>query len=342
MPIGYRRTLVVALLAASLAACASDDVTGAPDPAAAGTFTVDARTNWQYVSLADSALVTPMPSATESGAWDIAFNGTAITLNGGEAGPGGIVAACICQNAAATGAEVLAMTAASELGDFDAVTSVPSGLSWVSDALTPAIAGWYTGTGSAAVADTAKSWLVRGADSVSYAVVRVRALTGPTATTAGKVTLEYAVQPNAASPLGAARTLEVDLTTPGAKYVDLVAGALTTTSDWDLRLDGFTIRVNGGISGAGKGAAAVGATEFRLATTAVTQANAYRSDVYAGIFDTARYYRYNIAGDHRVSPSFDVYLLRRGTSTYKLQVIGYYGSTGTARQISIRWQRLDA
>lgn len=331
----------IAALAILTAACATDDVIGITPAASEGSITVDASTSWKYISLADSALVTPTPSARESGAWDIAFFGTNVTLNSGEAGPGGITATCICQNAAATGADVLAMTPESEQSDFDAVTAVPAGLTWQSDVLSPAITGWFTGSGVSAAADTTKNWLVRLADSSSFAVVRVKALTSPTATAAGSVTLEYRLQPSAAAALGAAQTITVDLAT-GAKRLDLNTGAVTTDAGaWDLQLEGFTIRVNGGISGNGKGGAATTTTAFADHSTAVTTANAYRIDAYAGVFGSNRYYRYNIAGDHRISPTFDVYLVRRGSVTYKLQITGYYGPTGTARQITFRWARLD-
>ena len=333
-------TLAVAALL-PLAACVTDDVAGPNDAATAGTFTVDATSQWRYVSFDDSALVSPAPSALESTAWDIAFNATNITLNGGAAGPGGIEAACVCQNAAATGDEVLAMTPESELADFTAVTTVPAGLTFVSDALTPAINGWFAGTGAAVTPELDKAWLVRTSDSLAYAVVRIAAITNATATSAGRVTLEFKRQAANEATAGAVQSLEVDLAT-GPKSVDLNSGAVTTSAtDWDLRLDGFTIRVNGGISGAGKGGAAASAASLAATATAITQANAYRADVYAGIFGTARYYRYNIAGDNRISPSFDVYLVRRGAVTYKLQVTGYYSATGAPRHVSFRWQRLD-
>ncbi len=334
-----RKILPLALLA--LSACASDDVIGPGALPRQGSFTLDARSAWVYVSLADSAIVTPSPSANESANWDIAFFATNVTLNGGAAGPGGVSGACLCQNAAATNNEVLAMTPTSELPDFEAVTTTPAGTTFTTDALTPAVSGWFTGTGAAAVADTAKHWLVRLADSTAYALVRVKQITAPSATNAGSVTLEYRLQANSAAALGAAQTLVVDLAT-GAKRVDLNTGALSTdAAAWDLLLDGFTIRVNSGITGIGKAAAAVGTGEFGTATTAVTAANAYRQDAYAGIFGTSRYYRYNLAGDNRISPTFDVYLIRRGATTYKLQVIGYYSETGVARFITFRWARLD-
>lgn len=335
-----RRAAGAILAAALLGACSTDAVIGVDPTQEAGTFTVNATTGWAFVSLADSSQVTPLPSASESAAWDLAFFGTNVTANGGEAGPGGVSVACLCQNAAATGEEVLAMTAESELADFEAVTTVPAGADFQTDVLAPAITGWFTGTGATAAADTSKSWLLRLSDSTSFALVRVAEVAAPSASDAGTVTLEYRLQAAEGEALGAIQTLDVSAAT--ATRVDLNTGSTTTdAAAWDLSVEGFTIRVNGGISGAGKAGAAVNAAEFAATTTAVTSPTAYRSDVYAGTFGSSRYYRYNIAGDHRISPTFDVYLVRRGSTTYKLQVIGYYSATGQARHITFRWAQLD-
>lgn len=326
----------------ALSACATDDVISPIQLQEEGSMTVIATSSWQFVSLADSSLVTPTPSANASTAWDIAFLGTNVTLNGGDAGPGGVTAACLCQNADATNEQVLAMTAESEFADFDTLTAVPTGLSFSSDVLTPAIVGWFGGTGASATADTAKTWLVRLNDSTSFAALRVKAIVGPTATHAGAVTLEYRLQATVDAALGAPQEITVDAGAAGGTRVDLNAGATTTDdASWDLHVQGFTIRVNGGISGSGKGGAATSATAFADLTTAVTNASAYRIDTYAGVFGTQRYYRYNILGDHKISPTFDVYFVRRGADTYKLQVIGYYSTTGTARHITFRWAKLD-
>lgn len=335
-----RRILGASVAVLLVTSCSSDDVTAPPEPVV-GSFTVNASAGWTYVSLRDSAVVVPTPSANESPAWDVGFFANNVTLNGGAAGPGGVAAACLCQNANATDAQVLAMTPESERSDFDAVTSVPAGLTFTSDVLTPAITGWYTGTGAAAAADPAKTYLVRLADSLSYAKVRVTSLQTPSATSAGRVTLEYGLQPSAVAPMEMARTITVDLTTAGAKSVDLNIGAVTSSgTDWDLRLEGFTIKVNGGVSGSGKGAALPATTSFANTTTAVVAPQSYRTDVYAGVFGANRYYRYNITGDNRISPTFDVYLLTRGTTVYALQILSYYSTTGQARHITFRYKQL--
>jgi hypothetical protein len=178
------------LLVLSLAACTTTDTT-APEPNPAGVMAVDASASWAYVSLEDSATVSPTPSATASTEWDIGFSTTSVAINGGTAGPAGMTAYCICQNASKTNEQFLAATAEGEKADFDAVTSVP--------------------------------------------------------------------------------------------------------------------------------ASAV-----------------FSADVFAN----QRWYRYNLAGDNRVTPTFDVYLLKRGTTVYKVQITNYYGPTGAPRQISFRFERI--
>ena len=334
------RAAVVIGAAAFLGACGDDVV--APPPPVEGTVTVDASQRYVYFSFDEGEVVVPTPSASASSEWDVAFSATTVTLNGGSAGPGGVTGFCLCQNSGATDAQVLAMTPESEKADFDGVTAVPAAATFITDALTPAISGWFTGTGAAATANSAKTFLVRLADSVGYAKVRVTSLQNPTATSPGTVTLEYAVQPTAAGALGTTRTLQVDLTTPGAKSVDLETGALTNSAtEWDLRLDGFTIRVNSGVSGPGKGGAAAGTGSFETITTAKEADQAYRSDSYAGVFGASRWYRYNIGGTgNRISPTFEVYLIKRGTSVYKFQILNYYNVTGDPRFITFRYEQI--
>ena len=336
------RTLTASIAAAVVGACNSDDVT-APRSSAAGTFTVDASRGFVYVSLGDSTVVTPSPSASESAAWDIAFFATNVALNGGQAGPGNVTGYCLCQNSAQnpSTAQWLAMTPEAEKADFDTLTRVPSGAAFVGDALTPAITGWFTGSGAAAAASPDTLYFVRLSDSSGVAKVRVTQLQGPTATTAGRVSLEYAVARNDQSAFSATAMTVLDLAA-GAKSFDFQTGQTTAdASAWDLRLDGFTARVNGGVSGVGKGAAAkITGTAFAAATPASTSPNAFRIDSYAGVFGTSRFYKYNLGGDNRITPTFDVYLVKRGSTVYKLQITDYYSATGQPRFITFRYARI--
>jgi hypothetical protein len=338
---GVARLLPALLLLG--AACARDEIT-APEPALQGALTVDASAAPVYLSLSEAGTVTVADPAASTG-WDLALQATNVTLNGGAAGPGGVTGYCLCQNSAAnpSAAEILAMTPASELADFTAVTaaSAPAAASFQADELVPAIAGWYTGSGAAATAAPDAAWLVRLRDGEGYAKLRVTALQDPTAATPGRVTLEYAVQPSADAALGEVRTLAVDVPADAPVAVDLLGGATTTSgSDWDLRLDGWTVRLNGGVSGAGEAAAAMASEPFAQIATAATDPRAYRADAHAGVFAAHPWYRYDLAGDHAISPTFDVYLLRRGGQLYKVRLTGYYGPAGEPRYISVQFERI--
>ncbi|HYC50425.1 MAG TPA: HmuY family protein [Gemmatimonadaceae bacterium] len=333
MPRRVLRPLSVAVLLSALVAC--DSVTD-PPALVEGEFTVNASSAWQYVSLSDSAMVSP-GSPRESNSWDIAFFATNVTLNGGAAGPGGVSAACLCQNASATDAQILAMTADSELADFESVTSVPAGLTFTTDVPTPAMSGWYTGTGASATADPSKVFLVRLSDGTSFAKVHVTGITDASAAAFSSVTLEYAVQASSTAAFGATKTIAVNAN----ENVDLNTDAQSVNSpNWDIRLEGTTLLVNSGVTGPGMVGVADGTTTFEATTTASTQPQAYRTDRFAGAFGTAPWYRYNILGDNVISPTFDVYLIKRGSAVYKLQILDYYGETGAPRQITFRYQQI--
>lgn len=170
----------------------------APDPGfPAATFSVDASGDAVYVRLGDPATAVSVSDAATSAAWDLGFQQLSVVVNGGESGPGGVEVHCVCQNSSATDAQVMEMTSASELGDFEAVTS-------------------------AAIPDSPGAWSSTG-------------------------------------------------------------------------------------------------------------------------LDEAPWYRYFLSGPgaHHVWPTYEVYLIRRGSTVYKVQFIGYYGPAGESRQITFRYGRLQ-
>ena len=340
-PARVRRALLLAL-ALPIAACSSDDVV-APPPPVEGTLTVDAASAWAYVDLATGELVTPTPSSRESEEWDIAFNVTNVMLNGGEAGPGGVLGYCVCQNAGATNEQVLAMTAESELADFEAVTAVPAGATWIEDVLTPAFTGWYTGTGAGAVADPARSFLVRLEGGTRYAKAHVTDIDGPTAAAPGTVTIEWAVQTASDAAFGPTTSQSFVVTADGTTLIDIdPQDGVPIGTGWDLKLEGWNVSLNGGPSGPGQAGVIVTSTPFDEITTAFIDGVAYRTDSYTGVFGASRWYRYDIdaTNRNRISPTFEVYLLKRGSSVYKIQLLDYYGTTGNPRQITFRYERI--
>jgi len=131
--------LLILLLAAGMAACDESSTEPIDPPAETATLTVDASADWVYVDLKDEPAVVTVTDAGASTAWDIAFQASAVKLNGGASGPGEVAGYCVCANAAATPEAIMAMTATSELADFEAVTTaaIPAAGAWIEDSEEP-------------------------------------------------------------------------------------------------------------------------------------------------------------------------------------------------------------
>ena len=325
------------------ATACSDSTTEPPPPPETSEVTVDASASPAYVRLGDPASVVTVSNPSSSTEWDLSFFATGVTVNGGAAGPGGVTAFCLCENANASVSELQAMTPANMLAEFDAVTeaNIPATTSFSADALNPAVNGWVTGAAASATVEPNKSWIIRRTvGGVILGKFRVTGVSGATATSAGNVTVEYAIQPSAGAPFGTVQTLTVDVSA-GPVYLDLATGPVSATSAWDLRLSGYEIRTNGGVSGTGGVSALIDdTTPFAQITSqyaSFAPAQAYRSDAYGGVFATSPWYKYNITGtDNQIWPNFNVYLIRRGDDVFKVQITSYYNLAGASRHITVR------
>jgi HmuY protein len=339
-----RRTSGLLLLSVILAACGDEDPSG-PIEEPFASLTVQAETDWTYVELDATAGVVQPSDPASSTAWDVAFFATGVMLNGGAAGPGEVQGYCLCQNDGATNDQVLAMTAESERAAFEAVTaaSIPAEEdAWLADVLAPAIAGWwsYDMTSHTVTPVTDRVWIVRTAEGEAFAKLRVTGMANGSQQSAGDVTLEFAVQPTGGEPYGATRTLTVNV---GAApvYVDLLDGGVSDASDWDLRLEGYDIRLNGGVSGAGEGQAVLAGDDFATVPLASEVPAGWTSDGFGGVFEAHPWYRYNLEGNHQIWPTYDVYLIRRGEEIHKVQLVSYYNPTnGDDRHITFRYAPL--
>ena len=319
----------------------------APDEPDISTFTVNASDTWAFVAF-DGELVTLVSVADPAAsiAWDIGFYGTSVMLNGGGAGPSDVRGYCICPNDGASDEQVMELSAEGELAAFDAISAadVPSDEdAWVSDSLQPSIDEWYsydlaTHTISAA---PDRVWYVRTASGDAFAKLHVIDIANSARDHAGQVTVEFAVQPSAGAEFEPAQMVVVDVST-GAVDLDLETGSIVEDSDdWDLRLLGYEIRVNGGVSGEGQAGAVLAGEEFEAITDASNApASVYAADKFGGVFAEHRWYRYNIEGNHQIWPTFDVFLIQTGDDVHKIQLINYYGPTGDSRQITFRYERL--
>lgn len=130
----------------------------------------------------------------------------------------------------------------------------------------------------------------------------------------------------------------------------IVTGPDTTSATaWDIGFNATTVVLNtaGGVKGyclcANENAtdAAVMAMTADAQLPAFTNVDASvipaESSFSDDVFTAHRWYRYNLTGtDHQIWPTFNVYLVKRGTTVYKIQITSYYGVTGTSRQITLR------
>ncbi|HET6681751.1 MAG TPA: HmuY family protein [Gemmatimonadaceae bacterium] len=336
---------------AAIAAACSDSESGGlgpdPDLIVYDSITIDASTGWAGVRLGEPATLVPIvgdPSAAAD--WELAFNATAIMLNGGDAGPGDVAGFCLCANASATDDQVLNMTDASEQAAFLAVdeSSIPSAdASWQTDGALLAIDGWYNYNPQTHVVSAApeKIFLVRSASGDAFVKFHVTDITGST------VTFEYAVAPSADQPFGAAQTAQATISDDAPAWFDLETGTVSSTEDpttWDFAFVGYSIEVNGGSSGGGSaGAAALDVPFADFTSMDGIPSSAFTADGFGGVFVESPWFRYNLLGDdHHIWPTFNVYLIRTGDDVYKIQLTSYYDLNGSARRITFRYQKLGA
>ena len=338
------RKILLGMAAAALLSACDDAETTAPNPEA-GTLTVDASQGWAYVAFdGGEATAVSVAEPSTSAEWDMAFNATRVMLNGGAAGPGDVMGYCLCQNAGATNTAVMAMTPASELSDFELVTNPepPQDASWTLESFVAALDGWYSYNPTSHVVSAAAHnvFALRAASGDAFAKLRVLDIADATQSNAGRVTIEYAYQPGAGEAFLATDTVELDASV--GERLDLATGTVSTSGDWDLELEGWDIRLNGGVSGTGSAGAYLTEHSFDEITDAgAAPAGAFAVDSYAGIFGDHPWYRYNLDGHHTVFPTYDVYLIDAGDAVYKVQLIGYYSTSGEPRRITFRYEQLD-
>ena len=341
-------TFLAVLLATTSCSESSPSAPLAPDEPDISTFTVNASDTWAFIAFDGELIrVVSVADPAASSAWDIGFYGTSVMLNGGGAGPSDVRGYCICQNDGASDEQVMELSAEGELAAFDAISAAdgPSDEdAWTSDSLQPSIDEWYTyDVATHTISATPdRVWYVRTASGDAFAKLHVTDIVNPTQASAGQVTVEFAVQPSAGAEFEPTQEVVADLAT-GAVDLDLETGSIMEGSDdWDLRLSGYEIRVNGGVSGESQAGAVLAGEEFEVITDASNApASVYAADKFGGVFAEHRWYRYNFQGNHQIWPTFDVFLIRRtGDDVYKIQLITYYGPTGDSRQITFRYERL--
>ncbi len=350
------RSPFIALSLGLFAACSSSD-TGVTDPGSSfATLQLNVTASPAYVALGAPATLVSVSDPSTSTAWDLEFTSTpTVAVNGGASGPGAVRAYCLCANSNLSLAQVEALTAAGAATSFAAVTaaSVPADSLFTADVSSQAVSGWYDYNATThATTTNSNVWGIRLASaSGAYAKFRVIALPAPAQSNAGPVTIQWAVQSSATGVMGADKQAVVDLSSGAKVYVNLSTGTTSASSAtaWDIALQGYTISLNGGASGSGNAAAVplVPSTYYAsyAAITAIPVGaagippTAFIPDGTGGAFLTVAPYEYDQAA-HQVYPTYDVYLVKRGTSVYKVQVIGYYSTAGVFGSLTLRYAKI--
>jgi len=347
-----RPALILVACALGLAACEQEAT--APNTQSSGV-TIDASSTsaFTYFSLATGQVVTVADPRTSS-AWDLAFRQWEIRLNGGISGPGSVTGYDLGNNDSASSAQVLAFTPDNQLPAFDSVDAsrIPPDSAFAAESLAANPFGWLAFGAAGPEADPTQAWKVRRTAGGGFAVFRTTALTfagsTPETATLDSVTVEWRYQGDTGS-LGTVQTIIIPAGS-AANALDFATGALSAPSgcDWDLEANAdFSLTVNAG-------ACAVGTYPLDASESFDSLASASGAPAYGGFLaglsgpipystslaDPSGAFLYNLAGDHRLSPTFNVYLIKVGTSVYKLQVTGYYNATGTSGYPTIRFAKI--
>lgn len=343
------RLLVLPLAAAAvaLAACSDDPTSPRIDPTLVRVDSLDAATAWTYVTLGAPGVALPLTDtqAATSTAWDLAFKGYEVKINSGETGPGAVTALCLCGNTRAVAAQApaaqvaffRALTAESEAADYVAVTpdSVRDASAFLADTIS-SIRGWWSqdANGRRTLRTPAGVYIVHRPNGTGYAKVQFTAIQNQTGDTPGQVSFQFATLPPSRAAYSATQTATVTVPAGGGRvYYSFANGVVTANDQYDLLFTGWKVRTNSGALANATTLRSWGAydatrdlgpnntTSFDATGTraAATTPFGYVPDG-AGVFNVSPVWFYDFTSNTPY-PNYDVYLLRKGSAVWKLQVI---------------------
>jgi hypothetical protein len=347
------RTLAaVAAVAFAVAAC-EDETTGPGTGVVEGTLTLDATdpASFTYLTLSDGGSEVSVPDPSTSTAWDLAFRRFSVKLNGGVAGPGTVAAVNLMNNASVDSATIVNFTAADADEAWDAVTVDDiTGKTFVEDGIVEDDSGpWfrYDPMAGTLVANTGAAWKLKEADG-GHALFRISSMDVPGSTMAA-ITVQFRRQ-DAGADLGAIDSVAVTFPAgpPATVFLDLETASEVTASgcNWDLSVSSvFEIAFN---DACGAGTFPLDASEDFTAVTTADDAPEYGGflSVISGAFpstvgDASGLFWYDIEGNNYLWPTYNVFLVRIGTSVYKVQVTDYYNDSQESGHPTLRFELLQ-
>ena len=136
-----------------------------------------------------------------------------------------------------------------------------------------------------------------------------------------------------------------------ATGTEVTPQAPQNSTDWDLAVQRFQIKINGGMSGSAGAEATVvegvtfdGMTQAPQASYITDQPDSADDDPdpdYA-FAKLGPWYTYNVM-THLLTPKDQVYVLRSATGTYyKMQMTAYYDKAGSSGYPTFRWKAVTA
>lgn len=309
-----------------------------------GPYNATSSDTLVHVSLATGAVV---PS---TGAWDIAVRRFEVRLNSqatAGAATRNVTGYAIAENRSATNDQVLGFTSAGTLAAFDQIRTaqIPADSAFTGDVLA-ANPTAHLNFGGVPTANATRYWKVRTAGN-GYALFRVASVTFTPQVQVASIVFE--VRQQTGTSLGAPQ--QITVTSPTAPvHLSLTTAAVVTPAgcNWDFQFNPSTTALTLTPNTACAVATAPGPTSpaFAAATSAsdapqyIPALSVLSGPIPNSVTDAIAPFRYNLAGTQRLHPAFNSYLVKQGSTVYKLQVINYYNETGASGHVTIRYARI--
>lgn len=298
-----------------------------------------------YFSLTEGRLV------AVSADWDVALRRFELRLRSpalAGAASRTVAGAGLANTASASDAQILALTPASTLTEFDGVraSTIPADSLFQTDRLAENRQG-HLNLGGIPTANASAFWKTRLADG-RFAVFRVARIRFTPQFAVDTLVVESRLQTGAT--LGATQQLAF---APGGQVRALSLGTNSVVASaagcgWDLQFNPAPSQLSLTMNTA----CGVGTYPGGTSPTFATVASASDAPQYAGflsqlvgpiptsVLDKSGPFRYNLTGTDRLHPTFNTFLIKTGTRVYKLQVIDYYSATGSAGFPTLRFARI--
>jgi hypothetical protein len=348
-------TGLVAIVALLAIGCSSDDDPNGPGNGTPGPNTTvrdDSGTYWvtridatsedeyTYYSFARKDTVDLTAEQAEgSTEWDVAFMRSIVITNSGSSGPGTVL-----------GADLVVIGDATEFAD---VTSANADAvqqeQWQSDGQNLVIDNYYVYNPQTHQLDmTHIVYAMRDADG-QFMKVQFTEIYGGDQSTIGNYVVKYVHNPSGIDLSGAGITDTIDGSV--GFYYDFSSGMATTPADpqnsldWDIKVSQYDVFLNSSFSGIGDAAAnpahwlidMADSTDFDAYSEAISVPQAYFQYQECSVFTD--WYDYDGA-THTLSSKGHVYLVKVGSSTYKLEIETWYGDTGESANLILHWEQL--